>query len=152
VSAELDRPRDAAEYLSGDATPLPAGFKTPDALAQYENSIPDQVRRVAKRADKLARAAAGQTSIDRAQQHPRRPNVWWFFAVPRRRKHRATGMRKGPRPDYAGLARAVYKLIADRGMIRADAERYVARSLFEPAGITEKSARARIRRALRRLG
>jgi hypothetical protein len=146
---------DPDSYLSDNPTPLPPGYKAPDALAQYENSVPTPVRRAAARADDLAHEVVSQAPVgSAAQRWAARHNVWWFIRVPPKRRHRKTGNAKGRHAnDDTGLARAVYKLIAHRGMDRMQAERYVTRSLFAPLiGITLKAARARIRRALRRLG
>jgi hypothetical protein len=44
------------EYLSDNPKPLPAGYKTPEALAQYEPFLPEAVRRAGERADELVRS------------------------------------------------------------------------------------------------
>jgi len=140
------------DYISDEIKPLSAGYETPEALAQYQPFIPEPVRRAAELGDKLAREAAGEAPAGYTTPRPRRPEVWWFIDLRRRRKHRVTRGRKGPRIDDADLARAVHKLVAGRGTDRMDAERAVAQSLYEVVNIELKAARARIRRALRKLG
>ncbi len=122
-------PDDPDDYLSANPKPLPAGYKTPAALAHYENYIPVAVRRAALRANHKGRGIASG-----------------------RRKHRATGARKGPRIDDTELARHVYRLIQEYLLSRVDAERELAEALRSAEGIDNKSARARIRRAMRKLG
>jgi hypothetical protein len=117
------------EYLGEKATPLPAGYKTPKALAHYENYIPVAVRRAALRANHRVR---GITSASR--------------------KHRATGGRKGPRIDDTDLGRHVFRLVQEYLLSRIEAERELAGALVSAEGVDNKSARARMRRALRRLG
>jgi hypothetical protein len=149
---------DPHKYLSENATQLPPGYKTHDALAQYENSVPTAVRRAAARADELAHEGVGQdqaSDIDAASRRwaARRPNVWWFIHVSPKRRHRKTGDIRGRHANNdAGMAKAVYRLIAARGMDKMQAECAVAWSLVGAANISLKAARARIRTALRRLG
>jgi hypothetical protein len=141
LKAELRARRDAApdDYLSGTAAPLPPGHKTPAAMAHHENHLPAAVRRATLRVEELAREVVEQKDVvekppvDRAQRRPRRPGVWWFIALPRLRKHRPTGRRKGPHVNDTGPARAASRLIAEWGMPKLH-------------------ARARLRRAIRRLG
>jgi hypothetical protein len=116
------------DYLSETIKPLPRGYKTPDALAHYENYIPVPVRRAALRANHRVRALTAK------------------------RKHRTTGKPKGPHVDDTDLARHVYRLIQEYCLSRIEAERRLARALASAEHITEKAAWARVRRAMWKLG
>jgi hypothetical protein len=86
----------------------------------------------------------------------RRPPVWWWIDKPKKRTrgpHRRTQNPPGCRAnDDAALARAVYDLVQIRGVDRMHAEHDVAQSLAQAVYIDQKSARARVRKALRKSG
>jgi hypothetical protein len=113
-------------YLSANPTPLSPGTKTPDELANYENYIPTAVRKAALRANHKVRGF-------------------------RKRKHRKTGRRRGPQIDDSELAQYCLRLMDEYRLTRIQAEREVADALAEAQSIELKSARARVRRAMRNL-
>jgi hypothetical protein len=139
------------EYLAEITTPLPAGYKTPEALAQYENYIPAPVRRAAALADDLARNVG-------AIPGPNSTRLAGGFITaapdPRPRKHRVsvTGKPRGrPSNGDVGLARAVYVLMEQRGIGQAAAIAEIAWWLVKiggPHGLKFKAARDRVYKAL----
>jgi hypothetical protein len=139
------------KYLSENAAPLPPGSKTPEVLAQYENYVPEPVRRAAALADKLAREAG----IIPGPNSTRLAGGFITAAPdPRPRKHRVsvTGKPRG-RPSNAdiGLARAVYVLMERHGISKAAAVVAIAWWLVEiggPHGTKFKAARDRVYKAL----
>jgi hypothetical protein len=94
---------------------------------EYEPPVPVAVRRLALRANHLARK---------------------FQA--RRRAHRPTGHPRGPRRDDQAIAREVRWYESDYLMSRIEAMRSLAGAIAAAERIEVKSAMARVRRALRR--
>jgi hypothetical protein len=131
VKAELKAQHDAApeDYLRDEVRTLPAGTKTPEALVQYENYIPIAVRRAALRANFRVRGLCKS-----------------------RRPHRPTRRTRGPKIDDTDLARHYYRLIEEYRLSPDEAARELARVLHQAEGIDEKSARVRLRKAVRKLG
>jgi hypothetical protein len=136
------------EYLAEITTPLPAGYETPEALAQYENYIPAPVRRAAALADDLARNVG-------AIPGPNSTRLAGGFITaapdPRPRKHRVsvTGKPRGrPSNGDIGMARAVSTLMKRHGISKDAAIKVLAQWLTKTDGVTSKAARERVYRAL----
>lgn len=129
LKAELQARHDEAldEYLSADPLKKPPS-QTPPGYEHFENYIPIAIRRAALVANHKART------------------------VQKTRKHRATGRSRGPKVDDSALARHVHRLMQDYLLERIDAERELAAVLAYAENIELKTARARIRRAMRKLG
>jgi hypothetical protein len=116
------------DYLSDTALPLPAGFKTPDALRKYENFIPAPVRQAELRAKHLSRA---------------------FYA--QHRKHRMTNKSRGPHINDEDIIIDIDRYVEDYGIEEREAAKILADALTRAECIEHETARARIRRARRKL-
>jgi hypothetical protein len=118
----------AEDYLSKNAALLPAGPKTPDALQKYENFIPAPVRQEELRAKHLSRQ---------------------FYSE--HRKHRETQKPRGPHINDEDIVHDVARYVEEYGIERSKADQILANALAKAECIELETARARIRRARRKL-
>jgi hypothetical protein len=139
------------ETLTG--TSLPPRSQVPASFAHFQPALPPQVQQAAKRADKLfAEDLARRTVLPTVR--PRKQPVSWVTSAPiRSRKHRATGERKGRKPNEdAGLGAAVNALAENRVISPTRAQRVIVELLVELARerggkLVYVSAMNRVRRA-----